>query len=579
MDNNESIMFGLDFRSNRWVAPKRYFFDLPKDILLGVLMEWVSSAKSISCLDIACSDYYSRLELFRILADPLFSIKVKDRNDWRLGYNNFVFWLSMRQVRIKRLCVGFPELHMIAPFFHQIIRLHGVEEVHVIVFMSKSGFKYADREVARFLKCCPDLTSFVLSCNTGWSHYADAEREVHESMDRMLLELYGLQRKRPRLKRLKMNFDAENGDTVTKLACDMNKTVEALFAPRIVFTEGQLQSVINACKKLRILHLGGQFISAERFAQFCFDGKSLTCVAINAEYVGDDHLMLIAEKMPKLHQFLACNWTQTTAKSLQHFTKHCRQLLQFVTADFAHIVNDQEASFQEKYGQFDVDECIVDIPDGIQLPKTSWIMWYTAISTPCDMATAISSLIRPVAFLSMHGTASPFETHDWQALGAQCSSSLQTVFCQAPCQPLEDNFSCFLKQCNALDVLRIDDCRRLSDAFILQIAAAPVAAMLCNLTLQHAISITDHAMSQLLRRCSQLVELVVQGSVRFSNTAFVTAILCCPLLEKANWAETAVTGHHVYHASRIYKHTVKITASEGVVSQYNALVRQLGLPH
>ena len=33
MDNNESIMFGLDFRSNRWVAPKRYFFDLPKDIL------------------------------------------------------------------------------------------------------------------------------------------------------------------------------------------------------------------------------------------------------------------------------------------------------------------------------------------------------------------------------------------------------------------------------------------------------------------------------------------------------------------------------------------------------------------
>lgn len=305
------------------------FFDLPIDISIFILREWLTSIKSLLGLDVAAAKSV-RSEYLGLLAHPTFLVSSPlSVQGKRTSCVDLYHWMNTRMVRFSSLLTTVCNIQHCMRISYA--RLASVSELTVRTSQAEELF---DAELfRRFLTLLPSLTAVDLSALFPF-----------DSAYLTVLALSGLP-----LKVVKLDDDIATGEpTIGMLIAAISTSAQVLVLGERREINGSTLSLISSrCTGIQQLHLTCKGISSQIFiAALGSDALPLLvdltvrCRGHPLTSMNDEVAMAVFRHHPALTHFKACEGSTISFTTCSDAILLCPHLARLSTASYDLLCDD-----------------------------------------------------------------------------------------------------------------------------------------------------------------------------------------------------------------------------------------------
>eukprot|EP01031_Cornospumella_fuschlensis_P041845 gene41845-51081_t len=489
--------------------------NLPQQLSVIILKDWIANHKDIAALDVACSSHtlfgvfngngflwkrYIRLEFLTLLRDPQFSLPNIYIPKQHLA--NYVAWINSRQITLTSIILNLSRLKEIAA-----IKPLDLPTLKTISFRDESkqhDIKLSD--VKALLNGCSSVTS--MDCS-AWSHITDEQLAMlaaHPTTKLQVLTLSGCY----------MLTDTGLG----KILSQYRHSLQELYLDCMSITDQSLAAIAQTCRAVRKVSVGYcQQLSAPGLVTFLAAYPRLEVFRLEdmlPHQVSDETLPELFRHNQELRELSLDYCKAVTVQAFPVLLALCPAIQRLLTKDYEYTCT---AKTEGEYRKLKLKGCFTRHPALLAMFQSCPVSLHAVDAKECRK---LGGELLKVLSTKFGGTLRSLEISPWVDVEDAVMAEV-------------------MEQCPHLQELSVDYCESLGDETL--VAIADYCPKLTSLSITKCPKVTDKGVVHLLTRCHRLASLDVTACRHVTDAVLEALVAHCPMLKQLSVLCTSVSDH------------------------------------
>ncbi|RYH27793.1 hypothetical protein EON65_13175 [archaeon] len=489
--------------------------NLPQQLSVLILRDWISYHKDISSIDIACSSHtlfgvlngngylwkrYIRLEFLHLLRDPHFFLPNIHVSKQHVA--NYVAWINSRQISLTSLVLAISKLKEIAS-----IKPLDLPTLRSLSFRDESkqqDIKLAD--VKTLLNGCNSLTS--MDCS-AWSHITDEQLGMLASHPSTKLQVLTLSD-------CYMLTDMGLG----KILSQYRHSLQELYLDCMNITDQSLGAIAETCREVRKVSVGYcQYLTAPGLMAFLTAYPHLEIFRLEdmlPHQVSDETLQDLFKHNQELREVSLDYCKGVTIQAFPTLLSLCPAIQRLLTKDYEYTSTVKQ---HKEYRKLKLKGCFTRHPALLAMLQSCPVSLHAVDAKECRK---LGGELLKVMVSKFGATLQSLEISPWEDVEDAVMGEV-------------------MAKCPHIQELSVDYCESLGDETL--IAIADYCPKLTSLSITKCPRVTDKGVVHLLARCHKLTSLDVTACRHVTDTILEALVAHCPELKQLSVLCTSVSDH------------------------------------